>query len=106
MLNGQVKNYSSKILWVLESGGGKFTAHKLAPNQQSPADIDADGFCTVDGTPIDGHQQWVKIVDIATAEVKDNGEQLTGGYLFGGAVEDEFSNVQFDESDGWGEQII
>ena len=57
--NGQVKNYSSKTLWVIETTSdsrGYPTAHKLRPKYKSPKKIDADGFKRVDGKPIKRHK--------------------------------------------------
>jgi hypothetical protein len=106
MLNGQVKNHSSKMLWVVETDSGQAIAHKLAPDLQSPGSVDADGFKAGDGTPIDGHTSWVKIRDFSTADVKDSRSQLERGCFFCEDVEEnEFGNVTFDDADAWGEPI-
>lgn len=105
-MKGQVKNYSSKTLWILVSQSGGMFAYKLAPGHQSPSNIDADGFQADDNTAIDGYRGWVKIVDISTTEVRDQAEQLTAECLFCGNVDDrEFGRVTFIDQDDWGEPI-
>ena len=101
MPNGKVRNHSSKALWVVESA----RAHKLPPGHESPSGIDADGFKAFDGvTPIDGHLSWVKIIDLSTADVRDDGSNLTRGcYLCTNVEDDEFGDVTFDPADGWGD---
>lgn len=106
-MKGQVKNHSSQTLWVLVSEGKKMNAYQLAPGCQSPSDLDADGFKAVNDTPINGYQGWIKIVDICTAEVKDNGKELISECLFCGNVDDdEFGSVSFNNKDSWGEFIV
>ena len=105
-MQGQVKNYSSKTLWVLVSKGNEMYAYKLAPGCQSSSQIDADGFCAVDDSPIDDHIGWIKIVNICTAEVRDAAEQLTSDCMFCGKVRDKvFGKVKFVDKDDWGEPI-
>jgi hypothetical protein len=105
-LIGRVKNNSTKVLWVVETETGKPIAHKLAPGRRSPKGLDADGLRAVDGTPVDGHTSWIKVYDTATADVADNGKQLTAGCILCIRVgESEFGIVVFDNSDGWGEPI-
>ena len=106
-MNGQVKNYSSKLLWVLVSKGDRMYAYQLNSGYQSPSNIDADGFCAVDKTPIDNYRGWIKIVDICTAEVRDRAEQLTSECMFCGNVKDqEFGKVKFVYESNWGEAIV
>ncbi len=106
MPNGQVKNGSSRVLWVVETDTGPAIAHKLLPGRKSPSSVDADGFKAVDGTSIDGHTSWVKIRDLSTADVADSGRQLTRGCILCFNVgENEFGQVRFDQADGWGEPM-
>lgn len=106
MPKGQVKNYSSRELWVIRKDSGPAIAYRLAPGRKSPSDIDADGFRAVDGTPVDGHTSWVKIIDLSTADVKDDGLTLKRGCLLCADVEeDEFGEVSFDESPDWGDPL-
>lgn len=106
MAHGQVKNHSSKTLWVVETDTGHAIAHKLAPGWQSRIAVDADGFRAVDGTPVDGHTSWVKINNFSTADVSDQGSQLTRGCVICWNVQDnEFGDVTFDQSSSWGEPI-
>lgn len=106
-MKGQVKNYSSHELWVVETDTGNgAVAHKLYPGQKSPDHIDADGFRAVDGTPIDGHTAWVKIVDLSTATVEDSEGALKRGCLLCLSVDDnEFGEVRFDLTENWGEPV-
>lgn len=106
MPRGQVKNHSSKTLWVVETDSGRAIAHKLGPNRQSSRSVDADGFKAVDGTLIDGHGSWVKLVDLSTADVADQGSALTRGCILCTNVNDnEFGDVTYDGSSGWGEPL-
>ena len=106
MPNGQVRNHSSKKLWVVETDSGPARAHKLLPGRQSPSNVDADGFKAVDGTKIDGHGSWVKILDLSTADVADDGAELTRGCVLCTNVgENEFGPVEFLEGEGWGKLI-
>jgi hypothetical protein len=108
MPQGQVKNHSSKTLWVVENGNGSYPArgHKLSPGRQSPTALDADGFKSVDGTPVDGHVSWVKVVNVSTADVADSGSGLTRGCLVCYNVQDgEFGPVTYEDAPGWGEPL-
>ena len=106
MPNGQVKNHSSKTLWVVETDTGPAIAHKLAAGWQSTSSVDADGFRAVDGMPIDGHTSWVKLIDLSTADVTDSRGQLARGCILCSSVGDnEFGAVTNNNADGWGEPI-
>jgi len=106
MPNGRVRNHSSKTLWVVETDTGPAVAHKLAPGRQSPGSVDADGFRAVDGTPVDAHTSWVKLIDLSTADVADSGDQLTRGCVLCGNVGDnQFGTVTYNDADEWGEPI-
>jgi hypothetical protein len=90
----------------VETDTGHAIAHKLAPGRQSANSVDADGFRAVDGTPIDGHTSWVKLVDLSTADVADSRGQLTRGCVLCSSVGDnEFGAITNDDADGWGEPI-
>ena len=103
MPNGQVRNHSSRALWVVSSDRGRPVARRLEPGFESPSTVDADGFKAVDGTPVDGHRSWVKIVDLSTADVKDDGDELTRGcFLCRSVGEREFGRPRFVDESGWG----
>jgi len=108
-MNGQVINESTRELWVVENdrASEQPVAHKLAPNRQSPGDIDADGFRAVDSSvSVDGHRSWVKINDLSTATVRDRGANLTSNCIACRNVgEGEFGTVTFRHTSGWGEPI-
>ena len=106
MPNGQVRNHSSKELWVVSNDRGRPVARRLAPGHESPDAIDADGFKAVDGTTIDGHGAWIKIIDLSTADVRDEKGALTRGCILCSSVgEREFGRVRFDDAPGWGRPI-
>jgi len=106
MPKGSVKNHSSHTLWVIETDSGSAIAHQLESGKMSPPEVDADGFKAVDGTPIDGHSSWVKIIDWSTADVSDKGLELERGcYLCGDVGENEFGAVTYDPNPGWGVSI-
>jgi hypothetical protein len=106
MPKGQVKNHSSRTLWVVETDTGHAIAHKLTPGRQSPRSVDADGFRAVDGTPIDGHRSWVKLINFSTADVADKDGQLTRGCILCDSVADnQFGDITYNDADGWGEPI-
>ena len=69
-INGQVKNFSSVELWVVNTERGT-VARKLAPGFKTPPKVDVDGFKRVDGLAIEGHKNWWKIYDGSTAEVTE-----------------------------------
>jgi len=47
-LKGQVKNFSSVELWVVNNDSGTI-ARKLQPGYRTPSKVDIDGFKRVDG---------------------------------------------------------
>ncbi len=105
-MNGRVKNYSHKELWVVETDTGQPVAHRLGPNMQSPLGVDVAGFKTVDGTLIDGHGSWIKVVDFSTARVRyASGKMTAGCWLCWNVEEDEFGPVTYDYSSTWGEPL-
>lgn len=104
---GQVRNFSSKTLWVIESDSndqnGPATAHKLLPGSKSPPKFDADGFKRTDGGPINGHKSWWKIWGYGRADIFDRGQGLTVDALIKFKVpENEFGPVEFDPKETWG----
>lgn len=106
MPKGRVKNHSTKTLWVVETETGTAVAHKLASRHQSPQAVDADGFRATDGTAIDGHASWIKLVDLSTADVADRGVELTRGCILCKNVGDnEFGNISYENSDNGGEPL-
>lgn len=108
-INGQVKNYSLKTLWVLETDSGKPNAHLLLPMTKSLPQIDADAFKRKDGSAIDGHTSWWKFYDFSTVEVFDHGTKLRVSVISKVAVDDkEFDKegiINYDQSRKWGSPI-
>jgi hypothetical protein len=70
-IKGQVLNYSTKTLWVLENDSGKPRAHKLPAGFRTLPDIDFDALNRVDGVSVEGHNNWWKFYDFSNAEVFD-----------------------------------
>ena len=109
-IKGQVKNYSSKPLWVIETDSGRAVAHLLQPMSKSPPDVDADGIRRVDGKAIDGHRSWWKFYDFSIMEVFDDGDGLKTSVIRKMKVDDsEFApadtKVIYDRSSSWGVQV-
>lgn len=75
-INGQIKNFSSKELWVVETESGKAIARRLPPGFKTPPKIDHDAFKRVDKKPIEVHKNWWKIYDVSTAEIFDQGDAV------------------------------
>src|SRR3989339_1530720 len=109
-INGQVKNYSSKKLWVLETNTGVAIAHILLPGQKSPQKIDADAFKRVDGIPVEKHFSWWKFYDFSTVDVFDDNQELLISVITKRSVDDsEFEGsqrkIQYNKNSNWGERI-
>jgi len=110
-IKGQVKNFSSKPLWVLETDKGKPIAHILLPMTKSPIETDIDAFKRKDGKAIENHTSWWKFYDFSIAEIIDSGEGLKISIISKTAVSDkEFSpdnpnGITYDETLIWGVPI-
>ncbi len=107
-INGQVVNFSSKTLWVLETNTGKSIAHLLLPMTKSPIKIDADAFRREDGRAVDGHKSWWKFYDFSTVEIYDNGDELKLSVITKVKVSDEEfggKSIIYDSAKNWGEPI-
>ncbi|GAA4458973.1 hypothetical protein GCM10023189_32040 [Nibrella saemangeumensis] len=102
-MNGRIRNHSSKVLWVVVSQKRSLKAHLLAPNQQSPAVIDVDAVRAVDGTPIEGYSDWVRIRDISRADVYDTKNALKINCFTCSPDEERvFNMITYDYSPKWG----
>lgn len=90
-INGQVLNYSSKKLWVLETDtdANKPIARWLGPGFKTPPEVDTDAFKRIDGIALDGHAGWWKFYDVSTAEVFDKGDDLRISAVTKMAVEEK-----------------
>lgn len=107
-INGQVVNFSSKTLWVLETNSGKSIAHLLLPMTKSPLKIDADAFRREDGKAIEGHKSWWKFYDFSTVEVFDESGSLKLSVVTKVKVSDEEfggKSIIYDSAKNWGEPI-
>lgn len=105
-LHGQIENYSSKTLWVVDNDRGRFIAHPLPPGRRSPGGLDIDGFKAVDGTSIAGHLNWWKLRDFNTVRVRDEGDELAIDCWFCSPVqEEEFGHIHYDNPEDWGEPL-
>ncbi|MEI8348079.1 MAG: DUF3892 domain-containing protein [Pseudomonadota bacterium] len=104
-IKGQVVNYSSKELWVLETESGQPVARKLLPGYKTTPSIDVDGFKRVDGVAIDGHRQWWKFYDFSTVEIFDFKNSLLVSAITKVAVDEiHFGQVSY-RNEKWGEPI-
>ena|SRR3989344_748834 len=102
-IKGQVKNFSSKSFWILETDSGKAIAHQLFPMTKSPDNVDADAFRRTDDQPIEGHKSWWKIYDFSIAEIYDEKTGVTISAITKTKVNDkEFGKVTYDETSNWG----
>jgi Leucine-rich repeat (LRR) protein len=104
-VNGIVRNESSKSVWVVETNTGSAIAHILAPGKTSPPHIDADGVKAYDlGVTLSGHTSWWKIFSPDTAIIGNlpNGQLKIFSFAGFKVDEDEFGQVRYDYSSGWG----
>jgi len=100
---GQVKNFSSVELWVVDTDNGTI-ARKLPPGFMTPPKVDIDGFKRVDGLPIAGHKNWWKIYD-STVELYDGKNSLKISVIAMTAVgEAKFGEPKYVQ-EPWGEPI-
>ncbi len=105
-MKGKIRNYSLKDLWVVETSTGEAVAHRLRPSWQSPRGLECDGLRAVDGTPIDGHESWIEIIDGSLADVTYHRGALSVDCILCWQVEeDEFGPVRYDYAGGWGEPL-
>ena len=110
IVNGRVINHSDIGLWVIETTTnhplGPAIAHKLLGGRKSPKNIDADAFRRIDETPIKGHNSWWKIIDISSADIYSQGDDLKICVAYSKAVTDNhFGAYVKDESPDWGEPL-
>jgi hypothetical protein len=104
-IKGQVKNFSSKKLWVIETDSGEPIARGLEPGFKTPTKIDIDGFKRTDGKAIDGHKNWWKIYDVSTAEIYDRGSSLRVSAITKTAVEENKFGTPTYKNESWGAPI-
>jgi hypothetical protein len=103
---GQVKNFSSKRLWVIENDAvGKPIARWLDPGFKTPINIDVDAFKRVDKKAIDGHKSWWKIYDFSTAEIFDKGASLRVSAITKTAVAEKHFGEPVYKAESWGSPI-
>jgi Protein of unknown function (DUF3892) len=108
--NGQVRNRSSKDIWVVETNTnhprGPAVAHKLKPNTRSPLQFDIDGFKRFDGKSIEGHKYWWKIWGRTTADLFDKGQGIGVDVSVKFRVpDDQFGPIRYNPSEDWGVPI-
>ena len=76
-IKGQVKNYSSIKLWVLENDSkGYPIARILEPGFKTPNNIDIDAFKRIDNKAIKGHKNWWKFYDFSIVDISENSSGL------------------------------
>lgn len=100
-LKGQVKNFSSTTLWVLETGNGTI-ARKLYPGHKTLPGADIDAFKRIDGIAIDGHKNWWKIYDGSTAEIYSDRKNLKVSVITKTSVEEDHFGKPSYQEEAWG----
>jgi hypothetical protein len=103
-IGGQVKNFSSVDLWVIENESGP-VARRLPPGFKTPVKVDVDGFKRFDGIAIDGHKNWWKIYDVSTAEIYDAKKSLRVSAITKRAVEEVHFGKPTYLNEVWGSPI-
>ncbi len=91
-IHGQIKNFSSHILWALETDTGQAVAHQLQPMSKSPPETDVDAFKRMDGKSIENHSSWWKFYDFSTVDIFDpeTGDELLVSVITKTPVTDEY----------------
>lgn len=104
-INGQVKNYSSRRLWVIETNSGEPIARWLESGFKTPKNSDVDGFKRFDGISVAGHPNWWKIYDFSTAEVFDARHDLKVSVISKTAVDENHFGSPLYQQESWGTPI-
>jgi hypothetical protein len=104
-IKGQVKNFSSQTLWVLETESGGPIARKLLPGFKTPLNIDTDAFKLIDGNSIEGHKSWWKFYDFSTVEVFDQGVGIEVSAITKTAVKEAHFGNPIYKDEAWGSPI-
>jgi len=103
---GSIRNFSSIVLWVVETDTGPALAHCLFPKMKSPPKIDADGFKRKDGITINNHMAWWKVRGHTTTDIYDSQKTLKViGSFVKQVSEKEFGEVRYIDGAGWGVPI-
>jgi hypothetical protein len=103
-VNGQIKNFSSTELWVLETDSG-IVAKRLPSGYKTPATVDVDAFKRVDGSAIEGHKNWWKIYDFSTVEIFGSNKSLAISAVTKTAVEEDHFGRPIYKNEIWGSKI-
>ena len=105
-INGQVKNYSSYDLWVLENDtSDNQIARILPPGYKTPRNIDVDAFKIKDGPLLNKHNSWWKFYDFSTIDIYSNGNKISLSTNSVTAVgEKNFGQVIY-KNEIWGERL-
>lgn len=104
-INGQVKNFSSVDLWVIDNDSDSAVAHRLKPGFKTPVKVDTDAFRRVDGVAIECHSGWWKIYDFSTAEVWDGKKSLMVSAITKVAVGEKHFGTPLYRKGAWGDPI-
>lgn len=100
---GQIKNFSSVELWVINTDDGT-VARKLSPGFMTPPKVDIDGFKRLDGQAINNHKGWWKIYD-CNAEISGEKNSLKISSIAMTAVNENHFGKPTYIQDPWGEPI-
>lgn len=104
-VNGQVKNFSTVELWVIETDSSIPTARKLKAGFKTPIQVDVDAFKRIDGLAIDKHKNWWKFYDVSTAEIHGDSKKLTVSIISKTAVGEYHFNKFIYLDEYWGSPI-
>lgn len=112
-LPARIWNYSSHVLWVVETTtkikGYTAVAHKLLPGRKSPKTIEVDGVRRWDGEPIEGHKAWWKLYNQSQVGAHDSGDGVIlkiFGYRKKVSMTEFGEKIFYDPSGDWGEKIV
>ncbi|HAZ12726.1 MAG: hypothetical protein A2X86_13990 [Bdellovibrionales bacterium GWA2_49_15] len=105
-VKGQVKNYSSFEIWVVENDTyGRPIARILPPGFKTPKQVDVDAFKRIDGVSIDKHKNWWKFYDFSTVDVYSSGQRVFVSAISKTAVDElHFGKVEY-KNEKWGEPL-
>lgn len=104
-VNGQVKNFSSVDLWVIDNDADSAVAHRLKPGFKTPIEVDTDAFKRVDGIAIEGHKNWWKIYDVSIAEIREGKKSLVVSAITKIAVDENHFGKPVYKEGAWGKPI-
>lgn len=96
-VKGQVKNYSSLEIWIVENDTyNRPIAKILPPGFKTSKQVDVDAFKRVDGASIDKHKSWWKFYDFSIVDVYSRGQAIFVSAISKTAVDElHFGKVEY-----------